>query len=62
MTTKLKNGAIQIERKGNTVLALWEGHHHPYVTWRINEQGDTYLGHYFEDVVEAVRDFDQRAN
>ena len=55
--TKLKNGAMLLDVNGDVVLAKWEGHFHPYVTWRLTEDGHTFLGHYFAKLDEAVKDF-----
>ena len=55
----LNNGATEIERSGNTVLAKWgKG----YVTWKIDSDGNCYWGHYFEEDFEsAAEDYQARA-
>lgn len=60
----LKNGSVLLAIKkilgGIIVLAKWEGHYHPYVTWRMDDEGNTYWGHYFAEYREAKNDFDKR--
>jgi hypothetical protein len=61
----LRNGAQVIAvyksemNDRRTVLAQWEGPH-PYVTWRLDDEGNTFLGHYFATLDEAVTDFKKR--
>lgn len=55
--SKLKNGATLLERRGDCVLAMYTGHHHPFVTWRIDQDGNTFLGHYFQSLEQAAANF-----
>jgi hypothetical protein len=61
---RLKNGATVLAYKFaggyKTVLAHWQSHHLPYVTWRADADGNTYLGHYFKTESEAQADFQTR--
>lgn len=57
----LKNGTTLIERRGDVVLAKTDGAQ-PYATWKIDGDGNTYWGHYFDDLIEAVDDFVRRSN
>lgn len=42
------------------VLAICGGYH-PYVTWLYNREGDYAVsGHYYDDLTEAVKDFEAR--
>lgn len=59
--TKLKNGASVIDRDGSVVLAKTTGHL-PYVTWRINEDGDCFWGNYFASLSAADADFRDRVS
>lgn len=59
--SKLKNGATIIDTNGQVVLANWQGHGRPFVTWRLDQQGNTFLGHYYASLIEAVVDFQERA-
>ena len=65
----LLNGATLIAAKDRhadefVVLAMSPGSYEPYVTWvaGIDDDGDviTFWGHYFQDIAEAVRDFEGR--
>jgi len=65
--SRLKNGAFVLEAfyssltERRTVLAEWKQNtHHPYVTWRLDENGNAYLGHYFSTLDAATEDFNQR--
>lgn len=62
--SKLKNSAIVLafkcEDNKYIVLAKWENRPLEYVTWRFDEQENTYLGHYFHDKEDAVADFHAR--
>jgi len=55
----LKNGAIVIRHsvKGEKVLAINRLAIYPYVYWSINENGDTFWGHYFDSITTAVLEF-----
>lgn len=58
---RLANGAMVILHKGNIVLAVWEkAHWTEWVTWQMNDNHDTYHGHYFYDIRDAVTDFFKR--
>lgn len=59
---RLPNGAIVIAQRGDAVLALRRGYtYEPFVTWAIGPDGHTFSGHYFNDLTEAVADFNTRA-
>lgn len=60
MTTEtLKNGATVIERRGDVVLAKFRDE---YVTWKTDDAGNAYWGHYHQDDLEsAVAEFTKRA-
>lgn len=60
--TVLANGATVLTAKaiGHSrwiVLAEWNNE---YVTWEADSPANTYWGHYFHGLVEAVRDFERR--
>lgn len=62
---KLKNGATVIayrekEKGDRVVLAMHEDA--PYVTWRMDTEGNTFWGHYFtqDGLAHAVADFNER--
>jgi hypothetical protein len=61
--TQLKNGATVIESttigKDTIVLAKTSGYH-PFVTWRVDAEGNAYWGHYFAHKEEAEEDFIDR--
>lgn len=59
--TKLANGALVLAVKRDLVLAFWQGHA-PFVTWRVDEDLNAHLGHYHDDLDEALAEFDERAN
>lgn len=47
---------VQRHRKNDRewiVLCYWQGNSCPYVVWTMNNQGDTYWGHYFRTYGEA---------
>ena len=61
---KLKNGAVILEHDPATgsVLASWDkGNRTEYVTWRVDDDGNAYWGHYFDSVTDAADDFKKRA-
>ena len=58
---KLKNGADLIAKYGDIVLASWDGHTFPYVTWKVDSEGNAYWGRYFADYNAALMDFVNRA-
>lgn len=61
---KLKSRGIEIisvDAISNIVLChLPYNECTPYVTWEFNDQGDTFGGHYFEDIDAARDDFNNR--
>lgn len=57
MGDMLSNGALVISASGNVVLVAWRGE---YVTWRYDERGATYWGHYHKDIGSASDDFATR--
>ena len=59
---KLANGALVIAIDNNVVLALWVDSYHPYVTWNIDAFSGLYAGHYFDNIVPAATDYDNRVN
>ena len=63
----LPNGAIVIEDSARdefdegVVLALRPGYDHDmYVTWRIDKNNTTFLGHYTSSLALAVEDYNRR--
>lgn len=62
--TVLANGATVLRAHAVglgdwVVLAEWyDGTE--FVTWRCNDRGECYWGHYYRGLVEALRDFDER--
>jgi hypothetical protein len=59
--TILKNGAtalhfLQRSDDKQLVLACWDDHHHRFVTWRLDKDGNTFLGHYFDNINDAMND------
>lgn len=67
---KLPNGATVLEYKSfngpfgyddvrNVVLAKTDGYM-PYVTWRLDAIGNAYWGHYYSNLNEAKKDFQER--
>lgn len=63
---RLRNGAIVIDYKQvhtrRYVLAMWEkgAGHWEYVTWEIDADRNAFHGHYFPDLIDAVKDFADR--
>ena len=63
---QLKNGARVIRKHRSsvtgrkTVLAEWSDSIHPYVTWRMDEQGNLHFGHYFKTYDQALADYFER--
>jgi hypothetical protein len=62
----LRNGAEVIATKpakggGFVVLARTRGHH-PLVTWFVNDEGEAFNGHYFQEADQdrALRDWEKR--
>ncbi|MGW8180378.1 MAG: hypothetical protein ACWGQW_16705, partial [bacterium] len=39
------------------VICWWQGSPHPYVTWKVNTDGEAYFGHYWGTYEEAHYDF-----
>lgn len=59
---RLPNGAVVIIRHGDVVLCYTgEETLCSFVTWRINEKGHAFWGHYHEDLESAVAEFYRRA-
>ena len=53
-TKKLKNGAYEISRLGNYVLAWWPKHNEmEFVTWRVMKDGSCEHGHYFNSLLHG---------
>lgn len=44
------------EDTGDTWVLCRVGGDHPFVTWGLDDRGNTFSGHYFEHLLEAVRD------
>jgi hypothetical protein len=64
MVRMLKNGAKVLKSfwdrpNGSIVLCSWKDDAE-FVTWRIDDEGNAFLGHYFETYGEAFRDFMDR--
>lgn len=38
------------------------GRRNQFVTWRADPDGNTFWGHYFEDILAAAKDFEDRCN
>lgn len=63
---KLKNGATILDEKptdfaiGRAVIGYAPMSVNPFVTWRMDREGHTFLGHYFKDFAKAMRDFAKR--
>ena len=59
---KLKNGAeVLLHNKlHGVVLAKW--HSDPYVTWKMDREGNTYWGHYFDNYSDAFQDYLRRTD
>lgn len=58
---KLKNGCRVLMKHTGVVLCHRPGTSQPYVTWRVNDAGEAYWGHYFTAYEEAVHSFNERA-
>jgi hypothetical protein len=63
---QVANGATIIAIKScdtgsnKIVLCIQPEHIYQYVTWLMDEDENTYLGHYFFSIQEAVKDFNDR--
>jgi hypothetical protein len=60
---KLANGATALVfmKRGDKRLVLADfGGHHRFVTWRLDDNNNTFLGHYFSSVEEALKDLEVR--
>lgn len=59
----LPNGADILDRRtvgeGQVVLARYYGAQ-PFVTWRVDQDGNAYWGHYHRELVDAAQDFRTR--
>ena len=63
MTATLKNGATEIARisiNGMTAVMAKTDSVQPFVTWRVDDDGDCYWGHYFDTHDEAAADMINR--
>lgn len=65
---KLRNGATVLAVRSNParytiVAAHWvcSSTSHAYVTWAVDDNKDTYWGHYFKTEAEAHADLDKRS-
>ncbi len=60
-TDKMKNGAIVIDydAPSTVVVASFNGQ---FVTWKCDDDGNAYWGHYFDNVCNAVADFQKRVS
>jgi hypothetical protein len=63
MSDMLKNGATVLAvKKGDSsskvALCWWQGQ---YVSWRLDDHGNTYLGHYHgQNFKQAAKEFGER--
>lgn len=62
---RLPNGFMVLDTAANNynsyVLAESPGNHvHRYATWMLGYRNDTYYGHYFMTIMEAMEDFKER--
>ena len=62
----LKNGAAVLAFTstpgGSVVLADVTGlSAHRFATWLVGAKGETFAGHYYHDIAEAIDDFGKRA-
>lgn len=55
----LKNGARVLLQSRHYVLASWRGQ---FVFWMIDDEGNAYCGHYFDDDQRAIDYFCKRIN
>jgi hypothetical protein len=60
----LPNGATIMERNVSrgVVLCRRDTVHQPFVTWRVDGDGNAFWGHYFDDETEARQDYFMRCN
>jgi hypothetical protein len=60
--TQLPNDAIILARHipTKTVLCQREHSYQPFVTWKVDDEGNAYWGHYFERQETALRAFADR--
>lgn len=63
---KLRNGATLIEERTtpygeSVVLGYWEGHVAPWVTWRMDREGNTFWGSYHRTREAAAENLAKRA-
>jgi hypothetical protein len=53
------------QQDGNTVVLCYlpeqRSHLTPYATWRVNDKGNCFWGHYFANEEAAQQDFDKRS-
>jgi hypothetical protein len=59
--THLPNGAeIIAANEAKRVVLCWYGGFQPYVTWRVDANGNAFWGHYFQSEIQANQDFLKR--
>lgn len=56
----LPNGARIMHTRGRLVLAFWTGRHHPWITWKVDDEGNAHSGHYFSSEPEGLKDLHER--
>lgn len=57
----LRNGARVLQQEGDVVLCEWDrGSHVDYVTWRVDQEGNAFWGHYARSLRVAAREFEAR--
>lgn len=54
----LDNGALVLEHAKGIVLCKWKGNE--YVTWKLDNHGETYAGHYFCNLQNAFDNYKER--
>lgn len=54
---QLSNGAYVIDKRDGIVLAK---RNNEFITWRVDENGACYLGHYFANFFNASNDYANR--
>ena len=62
--TVLANGATVVAVRTDglecIVLAVRTAHGSPWITWRASGPADTFWGHYYDDLDQALADFKER--
>lgn len=58
----LRNGArvLRFNESAGLVLAEWPGRWTPFVTWRVDADGNAYWGNYHRELRDAETDFAKR--